>query len=60
LYFLFQKSRSDDQKVTLQDANLHASGVYKCEVNGEGPSFNTVSAEARMEVIGEWTGVAFN
>ncbi|XP_024871978.1 cell adhesion molecule 2-like [Temnothorax curvispinosus] len=45
------KSHSDDQKVTLQDANLHASGVYKCEVNGEGPSFNTVSAEARMEVI---------
>ncbi|XP_071560744.1 cell adhesion molecule 2-like isoform X3 [Temnothorax nylanderi] len=46
-----EKSHSDDQKVTLQDANLHASGVYKCEVNGEGPSFNTVSAEARMEVI---------
>ncbi|XP_018400841.1 PREDICTED: uncharacterized protein LOC108778220 [Cyphomyrmex costatus] len=45
------KSRSDDQTVTLQDANLHASGMYKCEVNGEGPSFNTVSAEARMEVI---------
>ncbi|XP_011167028.2 cell adhesion molecule 2 isoform X2 [Solenopsis invicta] len=45
------RSRSDDHTVTLQDANLHASGVYKCEVNGEGPSFNTVSAEARMEVI---------
>ncbi|XP_012541205.1 cell adhesion molecule 2 [Monomorium pharaonis] len=45
------RSRSDDQTVTLQDANLHATGVYKCEVNGEGPSFNTVSAEARMEVI---------
>ncbi|XP_018347501.1 PREDICTED: cell adhesion molecule 2-like [Trachymyrmex septentrionalis] len=45
------KSRSNDQTVTLQDANLHATGMYKCEVNGEGPSFNTVSAEARMEVI---------
>ncbi|XP_018377715.1 PREDICTED: cell adhesion molecule 2-like [Trachymyrmex cornetzi] len=45
------KSRSNDQIVTLQDANLHATGMYKCEVNGEGPSFNTVSAEARMEVI---------
>lgn len=45
------KSRSNDQTVALQDANLHASGVYKCEVNAEGPSFNTVSAEARMEVI---------
>ncbi|XP_011878308.1 PREDICTED: uncharacterized protein LOC105567782 isoform X2 [Vollenhovia emeryi] len=46
-----ERSRSDAQTVTLQDANLHASGMYKCEVNGEGPSFNTVSAEARMEVI---------
>ncbi|KYM92167.1 hypothetical protein ALC53_01230 [Atta colombica] len=47
----YAKSRSNDQIVMLQDANLHATGMYKCEVNGEGPSFNTVSAEARMEVI---------
>lgn len=60
MHFLFQKEQSNDQMVVLQNASLHASGKYKCEVNAEAPNFNSVSAEANMEVIGEWTGVAFN
>lgn len=60
VHFLFQKGHSNDQKVVLENASLHASGNYKCEVNAEAPNFNLVSAEANMEVIGEWTGVAFN
>ncbi|KAK9298917.1 hypothetical protein QLX08_007944 [Tetragonisca angustula] len=43
--------QSDDQKVLLQDVSLHSSGQYKCEVSAEAPSFNSVSAEASMEVI---------
>ncbi|CAK9817638.1 Cell adhesion molecule 2 [Anthophora quadrimaculata] len=42
---------SDDQQVKLQDVSLHSSGQYKCEVSAEAPSFNSVSAEASMEVV---------
>ncbi|XP_026671836.1 uncharacterized protein LOC108627695 isoform X3 [Ceratina calcarata] len=50
---LFQRRRSDHQQVLLQDVSLHSSGQYKCEVSAEAPSFNSVSAEANMEVLGE-------
>lgn len=45
------KDQSNDQIVVLQNASLHASGEYKCEVNGEAPNFNSVSGTANMEVI---------
>ncbi|KAM0728801.1 Cell adhesion molecule 1 [Formica fusca] len=45
------KEQSNDQMVVLQNASLHASGKYKCEVNAEAPNFSLVSAEANMEVI---------
>ncbi|CAL1687030.1 unnamed protein product [Lasius platythorax] len=45
------KEQSNDHMVVLQNASLHASGKYKCEVNAEAPNFNSVSAEANMEVI---------
>ncbi|OAD60723.1 hypothetical protein WN48_05285 [Eufriesea mexicana] len=43
--------QSDQQQVLLQDVSLHSSGKYKCEVSAEAPSFNSVSAEANMEVV---------
>lgn len=52
---LFQHRQSDHQQVLLQDASLHTSGQYKCEVSAEAPSFNSVSADAGMEVVGERT-----
>ncbi|XP_029170247.1 uncharacterized protein LOC114939947 [Nylanderia fulva] len=45
------KEQSNDEIVVLQNASLHASGKYKCEVNAEAPNFNSVSGEANMEVI---------
>ncbi|XP_068983282.1 uncharacterized protein [Bombus flavifrons] len=45
--------KSNDKEVLLQDVSLHSSGRYKCEVSAEAPSFNSVSAEASMEVAGE-------
>lgn len=42
--------RSDQHQVVLQDVSLHSSGVYKCEVSAEAPTFNSVSAEGSMEV----------
>ncbi|XP_014472655.1 PREDICTED: cell adhesion molecule 3-like [Dinoponera quadriceps] len=43
--------KSDRGKVVLQDANLHTSGKYKCEVSAEAPNFHSVNGEASMEVI---------
>ncbi|XP_043260539.1 basal cell adhesion molecule-like [Colletes gigas] len=43
--------QSDHQRVLLQDASLHTSGQYKCEVSAEAPDFNSVSADASMEVV---------
>ena len=51
-WILFQHRKSDHQQVLLQDVSLHSSGQYKCEVSAEAPSFNSVSAEASMEVVG--------
>ncbi|XP_050465038.1 basal cell adhesion molecule-like isoform X2 [Cataglyphis hispanica] len=45
------KEQSNDQIVVLQNASLHASGKYKCEINAEAPNFSSVSADADMEVI---------
>ncbi|XP_020287759.1 cell adhesion molecule 2-like [Pseudomyrmex gracilis] len=42
---------SDSQQVTLEHVNFNSSGTYKCEVNAEAPSFNSVSDQAEMEVI---------
>ncbi|XP_017798775.1 PREDICTED: cell adhesion molecule 2-like [Habropoda laboriosa] len=44
-------AHSDNQKVKLMNVSLHSSGRYKCEVSAEAPSFNSVSAEANMEVV---------
>ncbi|KAH0945674.1 hypothetical protein HN011_003602, partial [Eciton burchellii] len=50
-HFLFQYRRSDAYQVLLQNASLHTSGRYKCEVSAEAPGFQVVSGEASMEVI---------
>lgn len=54
---LLQHRNSNDKEVLLQDVSLHSSGRYKCEVSAEAPSFNSVSAEASMEVAGERTSL---
>ncbi|XP_075225714.1 uncharacterized protein LOC142326865 [Lycorma delicatula] len=42
--------QSDNQQVFLRDVSLKASGLYRCEVSAEAPSFTSVSSEAKMEV----------
>ncbi|XP_047359961.1 uncharacterized protein LOC124953092 isoform X2 [Vespa velutina] len=42
---------SDYRRVHLQDVGLNTSGRYKCEVVAEAPNFNSVIAEANMEVV---------
>ncbi|KDR20029.1 hypothetical protein L798_05264, partial [Zootermopsis nevadensis] len=43
---------SDSQEVLLKNVNLKASGIYRCEVSAEAPSFTSVHGEGRMEVVG--------
>ncbi|XP_077301166.1 uncharacterized protein LOC143921688 [Arctopsyche grandis] len=42
---------SDDKRVTLKGVTLKSSGLYRCEVSAEAPSFSSVSGEGRMEVV---------
>ncbi|KAG6459894.1 uncharacterized protein LOC115449797 [Manduca sexta] len=43
--------KSDDQRVTLHQVTLKSSGLYRCEVSAEAPSFASAAGEGRMEVI---------
>lgn len=44
-------STSDESTVTLEHIGLKSSGVYRCEVSAETPTFVTVSDERDMNVI---------
>ncbi|XP_011565392.3 uncharacterized protein LOC105395150 isoform X1 [Plutella xylostella] len=43
--------KSDSRRVVLQQVTLRSSGVYRCEVSAEAPSFASAAGEGRMEVI---------
>ncbi|XP_042880319.1 uncharacterized protein LOC122258437 [Penaeus japonicus] len=47
---------SKPSQVVLQRVEFNASGQYRCEVSAEGPDFNTVIAQGRMIVVGEFKG----
>ena len=53
--FFSQEVKRSNQQVVLDLSSLtsEASGVYKCEVIAEHPSFRTESKEANMVVLGE-------
>jgi hypothetical protein len=40
--------------VVLSRVDLSSSGLYKCEVSAEAPSFQTVSERGQMIVVGEY------
>ncbi|GLH00972.1 CSON003659 protein [Gryllus bimaculatus] len=42
---------SNDQHVLLRNVNLKSTGVYRCEVSAEAPSFASAQREGRMEVV---------
>lgn len=52
--FLFQMSISNSKTVVLQSVSLNTSGVFRCEVSAEAPSFTSAQSEARMEVVCKW------
>ena len=42
---------SDERRVVLRSVNLKSSGMYRCEVSAEAPSFSSVHGEGRLEVV---------
>ncbi|XP_065218701.1 cell adhesion molecule 2-like isoform X2 [Planococcus citri] len=42
---------SDSHQVVLRSVTLKSSGLYRCEVSAEGPSFFSVQKEGRLEVV---------
>ncbi|XP_047111716.1 uncharacterized protein LOC124788491 [Schistocerca piceifrons] len=42
---------SDSQQVILRSVSLRATGVYRCEVSAEAPSFTSVHGEGHMQVV---------
>lgn len=42
---------SNEKQVLLRSVNLKSSGVYRCEVSAEAPSFASAQREGRMEVV---------
>ncbi|XP_015607941.1 uncharacterized protein LOC107273862 [Cephus cinctus] len=42
---------STEKSVVLNSVNLMSSGLYRCEVSAEGPSFQTVSGHSNMQVV---------
>ncbi|XP_043065252.1 uncharacterized protein LOC108094344 [Drosophila ficusphila] len=42
---------SSDTQILLRRVTLQSSGVYRCEVSGEAPAFNTVSESETMTVV---------
>ncbi|XP_063621629.1 uncharacterized protein LOC134793840 [Cydia splendana] len=44
-------AKSDDRKVILHQVMLKTSGLYRCEVSAEAPSFSSAAGEGKLEVI---------
>lgn len=50
-----QVSQSNSRKVLLRSVNINSSGLYRCEVSAEAPSFASAQSEGRMEIVGEFS-----
>ncbi|XP_066256488.1 junctional adhesion molecule 2A-like [Euwallacea similis] len=48
---LVDRTKSDSRKVVLLHVDWKTSGLYRCEVSAEAPSFASAQSEARMEVV---------
>ena len=46
-------NNSSDESVVLSKVSAETSGLYKCEVMGEGPAFRTAVLTNYMQIIGK-------
>lgn len=46
-------SNSDEHDVTLLNVSRELSGIYKCEVSEDMPTYHTAMKEQRMDIAGK-------
>ena len=53
-YFIFlQKSQSTETELLLRSVDLDTTGLYRCEISGEAPLFQTAQREQVLAVVGK-------
>lgn len=56
---MFQHQESNNQNVVLKSVNLKTTGLYRCEVSAEAPSFSSAQKEGYLQVIGKYKRIYF-
>ena len=51
--FPLQKIQSSEEELLLRSVDLDTTGLYRCEISGEAPLFQTASREAVLAVVGK-------
>lgn len=51
---------STESVVILNSVQLSSTGIYRCEVSGEAPFFETVTDHQRMVVVGKYYATCYN
>ena len=54
-HFPLQKIQSSEEELLLRSVDLDTTGLYRCEISGEAPLFQTASREAVLAVVGKFT-----
>ena len=50
--FSLQKVQSTETELLLRSVDLDTTGLYRCEISGEAPLFQTAVKEAVLAVVG--------
>ena len=53
-FFQLQKTQSSEEELLLRSVALDTTGIYRCEISGEAPLFQTASREAVLAVVGKF------
>ena len=56
---ILQKSQSSEEEILLRSVDLDTTGMYRCEISGEAPLFQTASREAVLAVVGKFFALGF-
>ena len=51
--FLLQKIQSTETELLLRSVDLDTTGLYRCEISGEAPLFQTAQREQVLAVVGK-------
>ena len=52
-YNFLQKSQSTETELLLRSVDLDTTGLYRCEISGEAPLFQTAQREQVLAVVGK-------